>query len=468
MSKTLFDKLWDQHLIEEEGGTSLLAIDRILLHERTGGVALQGLAEASRKVALPSQVFVTMDHVVDTFPGRSDETIMPTGKDFIQITRQQALNAGVTLFDLGDRRQGIVHVISPEMGIVLPGVSLVCPDSHTCTQGALGALAWGIGSTEAEHALATGTLRVKRPGTVRIWVEGTLRSDVSAKDLALYIIQNLGSAAARSMAIEFAGPAIEALEVEGRLTLCNMAAEMGAFTAIIAPDAKVFAYLENRVYAPKGDLAAVAHAYWQTLQSDAGARFDVEHRFNASDVTPMVTWGTSPEHAVPLTEIVPDTADEQKKSAFHRARDYMDVTTGQRLAELKIDAAFLGSCTNSRISDLRRAAHVIKGRQVASHVNAICVPGSGQVKQQAEEEGLDVIFKDAGFEWREAGCSMCFFAGGESFGADDRVVSSTNRNFERRQGPGTRTHLASPDTVGASAILGRLASATDLLSLGKD
>lgn len=467
MSKTLFDKLWDQHLIEEDGETSLLAIDRILLHERTGGVALQGLAEAGRKIALPQQVFVTMDHVVDTFPGRTDDTIMPTGKDFIQITRKQAMDAGVTLFDLGDIRQGIVHVISPEMGIVLPGLSLVCPDSHTCTQGAMGALAWGIGSTEAEHALATGTLRVKRPGTVRIWVDGELSADVTAKDLALYILQNLGSAAARSMAIEFAGPAISALGVEGRLTLCNMAAEMGAFTAIIAPDDKIFRYLENRTYAPKGELAAEALKNWQNLQSDADAKFDVEHHFDAGQVTPMITWGTSPEHALPMGSLVPETADDHKQPAYARARNYMDLSIGQPIADLKINAAFIGSCTNSRISDLRRAAEVIKGRQVAPHVKAICVPGSGQVKQQAEAEGLDMIFKNAGFEWREAGCSMCFFAGGESFGAQDRVISSTNRNFERRQGPGTRTHLASPDSVAASAILGRIASAAELPSLGK-
>lgn len=467
MPKTLFDKLWDQHLIDEDGDTSLLAIDRILLHERTGGIALQGLAEAGRKPAMPSQIFVTMDHVVDTLPGRTDNTIMPTGKDFIQITRKQALDAGVTLFDLDDQRQGIVHVISPEMGIVLPGVTLVCPDSHTCTQGAMGALAWGIGSTEAEHALATGTLRVKRPGTVHIIVGGTLSADVTAKDLALHIIGKLGTAAARSMAIEFSGPAISALEVEARLTLCNMAAEMGAFTAIIAADDKVFSYLENRAYAPKGPLWDAAVADWRALKSDADATFDVVHEIDASDVVPMVTWGTSPEQAMPINAQVPAPAGTEKEAGYARARDYMDVTIGTAIRELPITAAFIGSCTNSRLSDLRRAAAILQGQKVASHVKAICVPGSGQVKAAAEAEGLDQIFRDAGFEWREAGCSMCFFAGGESFGADDRVISSTNRNFERRQGPGTRTHLASPETVAASAILGRIAAATDLNLEGK-
>lgn len=467
MPKTLFDKLWDQHLIDEDGDTSLLAIDRILLHERTGGIALQGLAEAGRKPATPAQIFVTMDHVVDTLPGRTDDCIMPTGKDFIQITRKQAQDAGVTLFDLDDQRQGIVHVISPEMGIVLPGVTLVCPDSHTCTQGAMGALAWGIGSTEAEHALATGTLRVKRPGTVHIIVGGELSPNVTAKDLALHIIGKLGTAAARSMAIEFSGPAISALEVEARLTLCNMAAEMGAFTAIIAADDKVFTYLKDRPYAPKGALWDAALADWQALQSDADAKFDIVHEIDASKVVPMVTWGTSPEQAAPIGATVPAAAAPEKEAGYARARDYMNVELGAPIGGLPITAAFIGSCTNSRLSDLRRAANILRGQKVADHVKAICVPGSGQVKAAAEAEGLDQIFRDAGFEWREAGCSMCFFAGGESFGADDRVISSTNRNFERRQGPGTRTHLASPETVAASAILGRITAAQDLHIEGK-
>lgn len=462
MSKTLFDKLWDQHLIAEDGEISLLAIDRIMLHERTGGVAMKGLAEAERKIALPSQVFVTMDHVVDTTPGRSDVTLMPTGQEFIRTTRREAIKAGVTLFDLDDSRQGIVHVISPELGIVLPGVTLVCPDSHTCSQGAVGALAWGIGSTEAEHALATGTLRVKRPGTIRITVNGTLQSGVTPKDLALHIIQNLGSAAARNLALEFFGDAIDALEVEGRLTLCNMAAEMGAFTAIIAPDDKVIRYLKDRLYAPKGEDWNAAERYWKTLKSDPNAHFDIEHIIDGKAVRPMVTWGTSPEQALPLGEMIPAAADADKADAHARSLDYMDVSVGEKLSDLSIDAAFIGSCTNSRLSDLRRAANIIRGRRVASHVKAICVPGSGQVKAAAEAEGLDQIFRDAGFEWREPGCSMCFFAGGESFGPEDRVISSTNRNFERRQGPGTRTHLASPESVAASAILGRIAAVTDL------
>lgn len=436
---------------------SLLLIDRILLHERTGGVAIQSLTQAGRAVANTQHVFVTMDHVVDTLPGRCDDTIMPTGKEFITVTRDQAKAAGVTLFDLDDSRQGIVHVISPEQGIVLPGVTLVCPDSHTCSQGALGALAWGIGSTEAEHALATSTLRVKQPATMRIMVNGDLAPGVTAKDLALHIISKLGSAGANSCIVEFAGSCIEALDIEARITLCNMAAELGAFTAIIAADQKTFEFLAGRPFAPKGADWDRALDDWRKLPTDPGARFDYEHRFNASEVQPMVTWGTSPEHGVPLSEKVPALPVGKRTAAEDRALAYMDIEAGTPLAGLEINAAFIGSCTNSRLSDLRRAAAVLQGHHIAPGIRAICVPGSGNVKAAAEAEGLDKIFLNAGFEWREPGCSMCFFAGGESFGPQDRVISSTNRNFERRQGPGTRTHLASPETVAASAILGRIA-----------
>lgn len=462
MQKTLFEKIWDQHAIENSGGSSLLSIDRILLHERTGGVALKSLSECGREIATPSHVFVTMDHVVDTFPGRSDDTLMPTGRDFITTTRREALAAGLTIFDLDDPRQGIVHIISPEQGIVLPGVTLVCPDSHTCSQGALGALAWGIGSTEAEHALATASLRVERPATMRITLTGALQPGVTAKDLALHIISRLSSSGAKGSIIEFAGSAIDELEVEERMTLCNMAAELSAFTAIIAPDDKTIAFLKGRPFAPAGKAWDVAAEYWRGLKSDVDAQFDAEHMFDARDVVPMVTWGTSPEQAVPLGGNVPAKERVEQEETHARARDYMDVTPGAALSDLSITAAFIGSCTNSRLSDLRRAADVLKGRRVASHVRAICVPGSGQVKAAAEAEGIDKVLQDAGFEWREPGCSMCFYAGGESFGADDRVISSTNRNFERRQGPGTRTHLASPETVAASAVLGRIASVAEL------
>ncbi|RVT90995.1 3-isopropylmalate dehydratase large subunit [Sphingomonas crocodyli] len=458
--RTAFEKIWQAHLIADLGeGTGLIAIDRVMLHERTGGVALNSLREKHRDVAMPAQVFATMDHVVDTFPGRTDRTTMPTGTQFITATREAALAAGISLFDLGDPRQGIVHVISPEMGIVLPGVTLVCPDSHTCSQGALGALAWGIGSTEAEHALATTTLRVRKPKTMRVTVSGKLGIGVTAKDLALHMLARFGSAGAKGHVVEYAGEAVAALDIEARLTLCNMATEFSAFSAFIAADEKTFAYLQGRAFAPTGAAWDAAVADWRTMTSDADAAFDVELYVDAADIAPMVSWGTSPQQAIPLDRAVPRT-DElsavEAPEAHARALDYMGLEQGAAVSGLAIDAAFIGSCTNSRLSDLRRAADILRGRTVAAGVKAICVPGSSQVKAAAEAEGIDAVFRAAGFEWREAGCSMCFFAGGESFGAQERVISSTNRNFESRQGPGTRTHLASPETVAASAIAGRI------------
>lgn len=463
MSRTLFDKIWRQHEIAKLGDNlSLILIDRILLHERTGAVALESLAAADRKVAAPDQTFVTMDHVVDTFPGRTDHTLMPTGTQFITATRKAALDAGLTLFDLGTPRQGIVHVISPELGIVLPGTTLVCPDSHTSTQGALGALAWGIGSTEAEHALATRTLRTHKPRAMRVNIDGRLANGVTAKDLALYIIAKVGSSGARDHIVEFAGGAVRALEMEARMTLCNLSAELSAFSSIIAPDDKTFQYLKDRPFAPEGALWETAVSAWRSLSSDEHARFDREVAIDAEDVAPFVTWGTSPQQAVSVRDAVPafdDVSHRESREAYDRALAYMDLKPGQRLEKLKIDAAFIGSCTNSRISDLRRAAAILKGRKVAPGVKAICVPGSSQVKAEAENEGLDAVFLKAGFEWRESGCSMCFFAGGESFGPQERVVTSTNRNFESRQGPGVRSHLASPETVAASAVTGAISDA---------
>lgn len=449
-STTLFEKLWDAHQVTPIADGGLILIDRVLLHERTGGIALQTLAQQGRTVAAPAQVFATMDHVVDTLPGRTDVTKMPTGADFIRATRAQALAAGITLFDIGDPGQGIVHVIGPEQAIVLPGLTLVCPDSHTCTQGALGALAWGIGSTEAEHALATRTLRVLKPRTMRITVSGRLGRGVTAKDLALHILALYGASGGKGCIVEYAGQAVEALDVEARMTLCNMATEFSAFSAIIAPDEKVFAYLKGRLYAPRAAAWHAALAYWRTLRSDPDAAFDIELAVDAGSVAPSISWGTSPQDAIAIDGIVPI-------GAAARPLDYMGVAAGAPLIGLPIDGAFIGSCTNARLSDLRRAAQILAGRHVAPGVRAICVPGSTAVKHAAEAEGLDQIFLAAGFEWRESGCSMCFFAGGESFGARERVVTSTNRNFESRQGPATRSHLASPETVAASAIAGRIA-----------
>jgi 3-isopropylmalate/(R)-2-methylmalate dehydratase large subunit len=470
MGRNIIDKLWDEHAVADLGdGTTLLYIDRVFLHERTGSIALKGLEAAGRQVRNPEQVFAVMDHIVDTFPGRSDDTLMPGGKAFITTTREAARAAGITLFDLGDQRQGIVHVISPEQGIAYPGLTLVCPDSHTCTQGALGALAWGIGSTEAEHAMATKTLVVKKPKTLRVRFDGALPTGVTAKDLILHLIAQHGASGGVGYAIEFAGSAITALPMEARFTLCNMAVEFGAWTGLIAPDETTFDYVQGRPYAPAGADWERALDYWRGLVSDDDAAFDREIVIDVADIIPQITWGTSPQHSIGIDEAVPNPDDEpdpQRRELMQKALAYMDLEPGTPMAGIPIEAAFIGSCTNSRLSDLRAAAEIVRGKKVADGVKAIVVPGSGLVKQAAEAEGLDRVFTEAGFEWREAGCSMCFFAGGENFGLETRVVSSTNRNFENRQGPRTRTHLASPTTVAASAIAGRLSDVRETKPAG--
>jgi len=466
MAATLFEKIWIAHRIEEDAAGALILIDRILLHERTGGVALQSLAAAGRRVAAPQQVFATIDHVVDTRPGRSQRSGTALAARFMEVTRRETAAAGIQLFDVDDPRQGIVHVISPELGIVLPGLTLVCPDSHTGTQGALGALAWGIGSTEAEHALATQTLRVPRPQTMRVLIDGTLPAGVTPKDLALHLIAAHGASGGKGFAVEFAGCTVSALDMEGRMTLCNMATEFSAFAAIIAPDDKTFAYVHGRAYAPGGASWDRAVRDWIELASDPSARFDAELRIDATVVQPMVTWGTNPQQAVAIDGRVPahwHGSQHDNPESYDRALAYMGLKPGASLLGLPIEGAFIGACTNSRLSDLRRAAAVLAGRRVAPGVRAICVPGSSTVKRQAEAEGIDKILIAAGFEWRESGCSMCFYAGGERFGARERVISSTNRNFEGRQGPEARTHLASPETVAASAIAGHIADARTLL-----
>ncbi|MBV7265239.1 3-isopropylmalate dehydratase large subunit [Erythrobacter ani] len=447
MAKTLFEKIWDTHAIATTaGGSTLIAIDRVFLHERTGAAALKRMAEMGRKVRDPARVFAVMDHIVDTRIGRGDGTLMQGGEGFITETRAACCEAGITLFDVNDRDQGIVHVISPEQGIVLPGVTLVAPDSHTCTQGAFGALAWGIGSSEAEHAMVTGTLRLERPKTMRVRIHGALSPGVTAKDMILTLISQHGAGGGAGHVVEFAGEAVTALDMEARMTLCNMATEFSAMTGLIAPDAKTFEYLSGRTYAPDdfGD------PYWRSLATDEGAAFDCEIAIDASAIAPMVSWGTSPEQAVPVDASVPQGPA--------RAHDYIDLDAGARLAGTPLDAAFIGSCTNSRISDLRRAARILEGRRIAPSIRkALVVPGSLAVKRQAEAEGLDKVFEAAGFEWRMSGCSLCFYAGGEGFPEGSRVISSTNRNFEGRQGPGIRTHIASPETVAASAIAGAIA-----------
>ena len=421
----------------------MIAIDRIFLHERTGAASLRSMAEAGRAVIDPARVFAVMDHIVDTRPGRGDGTLMPGGDAFITETRAACHAAGITLFDVNDPDQGITHVISPELGIVVPGCTLIAPDSHTCTQGAFGAFAWGIGSSEAEHAMATGTLRVAKPKNMRVTFEGKLPPGVTAKDMILRLIADHGASGGSRHVVEFSGEAVRALDMEARMTLCNMATEFAALSGIIAPDEATFAYLRGRRYAPD------PLPDWTDLITDNGANFDVEIFIDAASIEPMISWGTSPAQSVALSATVPTKADRN-------ALNYMGLEPGQSLAGLAIDVAFIGSCTNARLSDLRRAAAIVKGKTKAEGILALVVPGSSAVKRAAEAEGLDRIFVKAGFEWRESGCSLCFYSGGESFPAGSRVISSTNRNFEGRQGPGIRTHIASPEVVAASAIAGRI------------
>ena len=462
MAKTLFDKLWQEHEVETlSERESLLYIDRIFLHERTGSVALNSLLECGREVRRREHAFCTMDHIVDTFPGRGDTTLMPSGKDFIVATRSATRETGIRLFDIQDPDQGIVHVISPELGIALPGLSLICPDSHTCTLGGLGALAWGVGSTEAEHALATSTLRVTRPQTMQVRFEGSLPHGVTAKDLMLFTIRELSAAGGGGYAIEFTGEAIEALSVEARLTLCNMATELSAFTGLVAPDQKAVDYCAGRQFAPSGARWDQACAHWQSLRSDPQAHFDSKKTLGIAHLKPQLSWGTSPQYCIDWDDAIPlagDASNASDSAAWQRMQEYMGLAGGSRLSDYPIDAAFIGSCTNSRLSDLRLAADYLlrTGHRVARGVKALCVPGSGRVKREAEAQGLHEVFLNAGFEWREPGCSMCFYAGGESFGDRARVASTTNRNFEGRQGIGARTHLASPVTVVASACAGYL------------
>ena len=465
MLKTLFEKLWTLHEISIIGnGECLIFIDRMFLHERTGSIALKGLADAARAIKSPQHVFCTMDHIVDTTLGRGDETLMPNGRDFIVATRKSAQRAGIRLFDIGDQNQGISHVVSAELGIALPGSTLICPDSHTCTLGGLGALAWGVGSTEAEHAMATNTLRVKKPKTMRVDFRGKLSQGVTAKDMILHLISQEGTGGGAGYAVEFSGQTVRELGIEARFTLCNMAVEFSAFTGLVAVDQSTLDYIQDRTFAPKGNELKQAIKHWNTLHTDIGAEFDRTITIQCEEIKPTVTWGTSPQHAISIEDEIPDPKRETSSitaNAMTRALTYMDLSPGMPMTSVKLDAAFIGSCTNARLSDLRAAAQYLQGKTVSPWVRAVCVPGSSQVKVAAEAEGLDKIFLAAGFEWRESGCSMCFYAGGETFGKQKRIISTTNRNFEGRQGPETRTHLASPLTVAASACKGYISAAED-------
>lgn len=454
MTRTLFDKVWSQHTVTDlHDNSTLLYVDRVFLHERTGSIALKSLEEKERAVVKPEHAFCTMDHIVDTFPGRGDDTLMPSGKEFIQSTREAAKRANIHLFDINDKDQGISHLVSAEQGITLPGLTVVCPDSHTCTLGALGALAWGIGSSECEHALSTQTLHVAKPKQLHVRFEGKLNKGVTAKDLILTLISRYTSAGAKGMAIEFSGPVINDMSMDSRFTLCNMATEFSAFTAIIAPDQTTFEYVKGRPFAPKDQQWLQALEAWNALKSDPSARFDNEIIINCDDITPMVSWGTSPEHSIGIDEILSFDKSKQADSITN-ALDYIDIEQDQKLIGLPIDGVFIGSCTNGRLSDLIAAGEILNGRKIKDNIKAICTPGSAQVKLAAEKMGLDLIFKSAGFEWREPGCSLCFYAGGEGFKSGQRILSTTNRNFKGRQGPGVRTHLASPLMAAAAAVEG--------------
>ncbi|MEL7478416.1 MAG: 3-isopropylmalate dehydratase large subunit [Pseudomonadota bacterium] len=457
MAQTLYDKIWQSHVVAQiNEQTDLLYIDRHLVHEVTSPQAFAGLRENNRKVRCPEKTFATMDHNVST-KSRSLDAASEVSKNQLMALAQNCKDFGIELYDLNSINQGIVHVMGPEQGITLPGTTIVCGDSHTSTHGAFGALAHGIGTSEVEHVLATQTLQQKKAKSLKIQINGVLRPTVTSKDLILAVIGKLGTAGGTGYVAEFCGEGIEALSMEARMTLCNMSIEMGAKAGLIAPDETTFAYLEGRPFAPKGDDFKAAVEYWQTLKSDEGAQFDLVVELDAQDIQPQVTWGTSPEQVIGIDERVPnpdEEADLIKADAMRAALKYMGLEAGQKLSDAKVDTVFIGSCTNSRIEDLRAAAEIVNGKQVATGVEALIVPGSGLVKQQAEQEGLADIFKAAGFEWREPGCSMCLAMNDDKLGAEKRCASTSNRNFEGRQGRGGRTHLVSPAMAAAAAIAG--------------
>ncbi len=463
---TLFDKIWDAHVVDRlEDGTAILYIDRHLIHEVTSPQAFEGLRVAGRRLRRPQATFAVVDHNVPT-TDRAMPIEEPESRHQIETLERNVAEFGVPYFPLRSPEQGIVHIVGPEQGLSLPGMTIVCGDSHTSTHGALGALAFGIGTSEVEHVMATQTLLQKPALNMRVSVEGTLAPGVAAKDVMLAIIGRIGTAGGTGHVIEFAGSAIRGLDMAGRMTICNMSIEAGARAGLVAPDDTTFDYVRGRPFAPKGEAFDQAVAYWRTLASDADARFDRVVELDAADIAPLVTWGTSPEDVVAITARVPDpaeAADEAKRVQMQRMLDYMGLVPGQRLSEVPVDAVFIGSCTNGRIEDMRAAASVLKGRRVAAGVRAMVVPGSGLVKAQAELEGLDRIFLDAGFEWREAGCSMCLGMNPDKLSPGQRCASTSNRNFEGRQGPGGRTHLLSPAMAAAAAVTGRLTDVRELI-----
>jgi 3-isopropylmalate/(R)-2-methylmalate dehydratase large subunit len=463
--RTLFDKIWDSHVVDRQNdGTCLIYIDRHLVHEVTSPQAFEGLRLAGRKVRHPEATLAVPDHNVptsDRSKGISDEE----SRIQVETLDSNCAEFGVPIFGMNDLRQGIVHIIGPEQGFTLPGMTIVCGDSHTATHGAFGALAFGIGTSEVEHVLATQTLIQTPAKNMRISVDGALPVGVTAKDLILAIIGKIGTAGGTGHVIEYAGQAIRDLSMEGRMTICNMSIEGGARAGLIAPDETTYAYIKGRPMAPKAGAWEQALTYWRGLPSDAGARYEKEVTLEIADIAPQVTWGTSPEDVVPITGRVPNPAaarDENKRQAMLRALDYMGLKADTPMTEVKVDKVFIGSCTNGRIEDLREAAKVAEGRKVAASVYAMVVPGSGLVKEQAEAEGLDRVFIEAGFDWREPGCSMCLAMNADRLEPGERCASTSNRNFEGRQGRGGRTHLVSPGMAAAAAVKGHLADVREL------
>ena len=461
--QTIFDKIWNNHLVEkQEDGTCLIYIDRHLVHEVTSPQAFEGLRNSGRKVRKPNYTFAVADHNVPT----SDRSQGITNKESriqVETLEKNCKDFGVTLFPLLDKRQGIVHIVGPEQGITQPGMTIVCGDSHTATHGAFGALAFGIGTSEVEHVLATQTLIQKPAKNMRISVEGQVGPSVTSKDIILNIIGKIGTAGGTGYVIEYSGDAIKNLSMEGRMTICNMSIEGGARAGLIAPDEKTFNYIKNRPYAPKGEDWKKAVSFWKKLPSEPDSKYDKEVKIKASSIQPQVTWGTSPQDVAPINGYVPDpknTKDVNRKKAILRSLDYMGLKPNQKIRDIKIDRVFIGSCTNGRIEDLREVAKVVNGKKVK--VNAMIVPGSGLVKQQAEKEGLDKILKNAGFDWREPGCSMCLAMNPDQLKPMERCASTSNRNFEGRQGRLGRTHLVSPAIAAASAIKGKISLVEDL------
>ena len=463
--RTLYDKIFDTHIVHQQAnGTCLLYIDRHLVHEVTSPQAFEGIRLEGRGVRRPQAILAVVDHNVPTKDRHQISD--PESKLQIETLQRNTAEFGIPFFDLQDIRQGIVHVIGPEQGLTQPGITLVCGDSHASTHGAFGALAFGIGTSEVEHVLVSQTLLTKRSKNFRVIVEGCLPKGITAKDVILNIIGTIGTAGGTGHVIEYAGSVIRDLSIEGRMTVCNMSIEAGARAGLVAPDDKTFAYIQGRVWAPKGAYWDMALRYWRTLPSDEGAVYDKEVTIQGGDIAPQVTWGTSPQDVLPITGVLPNPyniEDHNQRKATERALEYMGLQPGVRLTDICIDKVFIGSCTNARMEDLRMAAQFIRGRKVIDGVEAIVVPGSGLVKLQAEQEGVDQIFREAGFEWRDAGCSMCLAMNEDRLRPGERCASTSNRNFEGRQGRGGRTHLMSPAMAVAAAITGKLTDIRDFL-----